>query len=218
MLLRKTICKTRNFLHKTLKNLESLIIGEYQKLPKTPPFNPFSCSRSSSLKIHQLDHVYADVSSQGESDQDIARTRKKKKKRIMSSDEPMKDEDSCNESHMKSGKQPLVQNKQKEKGDKKKSKGISTKEGKRGEPSCKNANGGAYVLAQKMKELEKMDGGDLNHGLDIEEVLHYYSLLKSPVYLDIVDNFFTDMYSDFFHPRTSGSTRHSQRKLGPVKL
>lgn len=53
---------------------------------------------------------------------------------------------------------------------------------------------GVHVLAQKMKEMEMMDNvGDVEHLLDIEEALHYYSRLTSPVYLDIVDKFFMDM-------------------------
>lgn len=60
--------------------------------------------------------------------------------------------------------------------------------------------GGARVLAQKMKEMEMMDAGDVEHLLDIEEALHYYSRLTSPVYLDIVDKFFMDMHSEFSVP------------------
>ncbi|KEH16561.1 hypothetical protein MTR_0147s0020 [Medicago truncatula] len=66
-------------------------------------------------------------------------------------------------------------------------------------------NKGAHVLAQKMKELDMMDSGDLEHVLDIEEALHYYSRLKSPVYLDIVNRFFIDINSDFTLPQPSVS-------------
>ncbi|KAG5512776.1 hypothetical protein RHGRI_038823 [Rhododendron griersonianum] len=45
------------------------------------------------------------------------------------------------------------------------------------------------IMAQKMKELEMMDVNDVDHVLDIEEVLHLYSRLKSPVYPDIVNKF-----------------------------
>ncbi|KAE9585869.1 hypothetical protein Lalb_Chr24g0395881 [Lupinus albus] len=56
---------------------------------------------------------------------------------------------------------------------------------------------GGKVLAQKMKELEIIKSGDIEHKLDIEEALHYYSRLTSPVYLNIVNKFFMDMNSEF---------------------
>ncbi|MCD7446869.1 hypothetical protein HAX54_017931 [Datura stramonium] len=58
------------------------------------------------------------------------------------------------------------------------------------------------ILAQKMKELEMMDEEDLDQMLDIKEVLYYYSHLKCPVYLDIVDRYFTDMYNELSLPQT----------------
>ncbi|XP_051119510.1 uncharacterized protein LOC127243501 [Andrographis paniculata] len=72
----------------------------------------------------------------------------------------------------------------------------------------------AQKLAQKMKEFEMMDVNDGEHVLDVEEVLHYYSLLTSPVYLDIVDQFFTDMYLEFNLPHPTKSANSSMRKLG----
>ncbi|MED6133934.1 hypothetical protein PIB30_032734 [Stylosanthes scabra] len=71
-------------------------------------------------------------------------------------------------------------------------------------------------LAKKMKELEMMmDTGDVEHVLDIEEALHYYSRLKSPVYLDIVDKFFMDMHTEFNVPSSlphSSSVRVKRSK------
>ncbi|TYI60051.1 hypothetical protein E1A91_D10G078400v1 [Gossypium mustelinum] len=67
-------------------------------------------------------------------------------------------------------------------------------------------NGGeSYALAKKMKELEMMNVGDMEHVLDVEEALHYYSRLKSPAYLSIVDRFFKEMYSEIFIPPASSS-------------
>jgi len=74
------------------------------------------------------------------------------------------------------------------------------------------------VLAQKMKELDMMDSGDLEHVLDIEEALHYYSRLKSPVYLDIVDRFFIDINSDFTLPQPSVSFKCSKERLDQIQL
>lgn len=79
----------------------------------------------------------------------------------------------------------------------------------------------SHVLEQKMKELEMMDMKDEEHVLDIEEVLHCYSLLKSPIYQDLVDKFFTDMYSEFNLPQPpirSNSMNSSIRRLGPLNI
>jgi len=54
--------------------------------------------------------------------------------------------------------------------------------------------------------------------LDIEEVLQCYTLLNSPVYVDIVDRFFMDMYTEFSIRKPSVSVNSSMRRLGPLKL
>ncbi|CAN8270203.1 unnamed protein product [Cochlearia groenlandica] len=52
------------------------------------------------------------------------------------------------------------------------------------------------TMEKKIKEMYMIDHtGDIEHALDVEEALHYYSLLRSPVYLNIVDKFFNDLYS-----------------------
>ncbi|OWM76479.1 uncharacterized protein LOC116200696 [Punica granatum] len=56
---------------------------------------------------------------------------------------------------------------------------------------------GGFALSKKMKELGMVELRDMEHVLDVEEALHYYSRLTSPVYVGIVDKFFLDMYSDF---------------------
>ncbi|KAI4387408.1 hypothetical protein MLD38_005245 [Melastoma candidum] len=85
-------------------------------------------------------------------------------------------------------------------------------------------------LARKMKEMEMADAGDMEQVLDIEEALHYYSRLKSPVYMEIVDRFFMDMYDDFSAPPSSRVRRvqhpaalskcitGSRRRLGSIRL
>ncbi|KAG2268368.1 hypothetical protein Bca52824_062923 [Brassica carinata] len=45
------------------------------------------------------------------------------------------------------------------------------------------------MLAQKMKDLNMVDFRDVEHALDVREALRCYSSIRSPVYLDIVDNF-----------------------------
>ena len=74
------------------------------------------------------------------------------------------------------------------------------------------------ALAQKMKDLNMVDLRDVDHALDVREALRCYSSIRSPVYLDIVDNFFTDMYYEFSDPRTSAKINGSRRKAGSFRL
>ncbi|KAJ4893750.1 Uncharacterized protein Rs2_20544 [Raphanus sativus] len=51
------------------------------------------------------------------------------------------------------------------------------------------------TMEKKIKEMYVIDTGDIEQALDVEEALHYYSRLRSPVYLNIVDKFFNDLYA-----------------------
>ncbi|PSR96862.1 Colossin-B like [Actinidia chinensis var. chinensis] len=150
---------------------------------------PVYCNNSSP-NTQQLDQFYSEFSELWASNNEHT----KNKNTSISTKEPMEEEDEDREMG-------------------------STREGKREEPCPVIADaGGNYVLAQKMKELEMMELTDVDHVLDIEEVLHYYSCLKCPAYLDIVDKFFMDMYSEFSLPKPSSSISGSSRRLGPLKL
>ncbi|KAF2323359.1 hypothetical protein GH714_034834 [Hevea brasiliensis] len=189
MQLRESIQKTKTFFHKTFQNLKSLCFGGYQKLPK-----PFSCA-TSSTKNHHTDQYYTDFCNEWECD--LEKAMKRKKNGIPLSKELAREEDGCNGSSLKLPTSPL----------KKKEEGIKEEKSKkrfnsRNQEKCSDKkNEGGNALAKKMKELEMIDGSDMEHVLDVEEALHYYSRLKSPVYVDIVDKFFTDMYKQFSVPQ-----------------
>ncbi|KAF8095085.1 hypothetical protein N665_0341s0013 [Sinapis alba] len=74
------------------------------------------------------------------------------------------------------------------------------------------------MLAQKMKDFNMVDLRDVEHASDVQEALRCYSSIRSPVYLDIVDNFFTDMYYEFSDPLTTSSIKGSRRKAGSFRL
>ncbi|KAG5387117.1 hypothetical protein IGI04_038587 [Brassica rapa subsp. trilocularis] len=75
------------------------------------------------------------------------------------------------------------------------------------------------MLAQKMKDFNMVDLRDVEHASDVQEALRCYSSIRSPVYLDIVDNFFTDMYNEFSDPlTTTSSIKGSRRKAGSFRL
>ncbi|XP_010535162.1 PREDICTED: uncharacterized protein LOC104810523 [Tarenaya hassleriana] len=74
------------------------------------------------------------------------------------------------------------------------------------------------AFEKKVKEMDMIESGDIEDALDVEEAVHYYSRLRSPVYLDIVDKFFADLYSDLSLPQTSSVVRAkaSKRRVGSV--
>ncbi|KAF8393365.1 hypothetical protein HHK36_021608 [Tetracentron sinense] len=218
MLLRNSISHTKKFFRKTLQNFKSFIYGGYQKLPKTPPFNPFSCGGD--MNIHQsfreLDNFYTDFSNRWESVED--KSKKRNKNKIMSAKQSM-EEDAYEGSFMKFAKWSPVKSKlevRREEGKKMR----STHEGGSEGESCSHCvrEGRSYLVTQKLKELEMMDANNMDHVLDIEEVLHYYSRLTCPVYVDIVNKFFMEMYSEFLLPQASTANNISWPRLQSMRF
>ncbi|XP_050231809.1 uncharacterized protein LOC126680686 [Mercurialis annua] len=219
MQLRDSIDKSKLLFHKTLKNLKSLFFGGYQKLPRSVSFNPFSCANCG-LKSHQADGYYTEFCNEWECDLEKAMKRKKKKSGLVVSKEVVLEEkeeekDECNANSAELPKSPLKKKEEVIKEEKNKKTSLSRKLEK--QFAKKNIEGG-YALAKKMKELEMMDVNDVEHVLDVEEALHYYNRLRSPVYLDIVDQFFTDMHREFSVPQPSASINSSKRRLSSIRL
>lgn len=214
LLIRETIHKTKLCFYKTLQNLKSFCYGKCQKLPKFPSFNPFSCSGSGrrSRKEYQIDQFYIKFCDEWEASLDKAK--ESYNTSLMASKEHRKEEaaeDACRGSFIKFAKRSPVKVEEEQK------KKESTQIGK--EESCsKNTNEGGLVLAQKMKDMEMIDTDDMEHVLDVEEALHYYSRLTSPLYVEIVDKFFTDMYTEFSVPQVSNSINTSKRRFGSIRL
>ncbi|XP_060675983.1 uncharacterized protein LOC132805136 [Ziziphus jujuba] len=213
MLIKETINKRKNFFHKTLQNLKSFFLGGYQKLPKSLSFNPFSCA-SGKLKNYKGDHYYTDFYDEWESHLD--KLSKRDGNDTTASKDVMKEENTSGGNIIFPEPSP-VKTKQ-EGGLKEKKKIGGSNLGKVKESNAQKMNSGGYALAQKMKELEIMDAGDVEQVLDIEEALHYYSRLKSPVYVDIVDKFFMDMYSESTIPAAPVNINHSKRRFGSFRL
>lgn len=197
MLLKETFYNTKNFFYITFQNLKSCLLGGYQKLPKTPLVKPIFSTKNPEL--HELNNFCKDSSDKSEIP--------KKMEGRLSPEEEMKGDKKFNGSSMnivdKSG---LKESKEK--------KTDKYSKGKQVEFISKNTD----ALAKKMKELEMMDVNDMDHVLDIEEVLNYYSRLTCPAYKDIVDKFFMDMYAEYYLPPPSASVRSSMRKLGSVSV
>ncbi|KAK4374763.1 hypothetical protein RND71_005440 [Anisodus tanguticus] len=172
MLLKKTFQKTKNLFLKILHNLNSFLFRSHHKLPKVcNHFNPFF-SRSNRM----LNSIIQELD-------DFYR------------DFPQQWE-YCDHNEVRERKsigEISVNNTMKDQE-------RESKEEKMGEVFLQNTSKGE-ILAQKMKELEMMDEEDLDQMLDIKEVLYYYSHLTCPVYVDIVNRYFMDMYDEFSLPQ-----------------
>ncbi|XP_065868863.1 transcription repressor OFP17 [Euphorbia lathyris] len=212
MQLKESISKTKFFFHKSIRNFKSIFLVRYEKLPKAASCNPFLCV-GGSIKKRQMDKYYAEFCNEWECDLEKALNNKKKK--TVTEESVRGEKDGCDESSVKHRiMSPL---KKKEVG-LKEEKMKKSSHPRKGEQCSKKQSDEGYVLAKKMKELEMMDVGDVEHVLDVEEALHYYSRLKSPVYLDMVDKFFTDMYKDFSVPQASATINNSKRRLSSIRF
>ncbi|KAL5056934.1 hypothetical protein RYX36_028538 [Vicia faba] len=195
MLVRESIRKTKYLLHKKLKNFKCLIFGGYQKLPRALSFKPFlrqtRSNNNSSRTTYTSDQFYNEFYDILQSD--LSRMNRS------SEIAPTRDAAAAASNEKQSPEKNITEN-------------VATEK--------KNKNEGVHELALKMKELEMNDSGDVEQVLDIEEALHYYSRLKSPVYLDIVDKFFTDMHSEFSLSQSSVRNKHSKTKgrFGAIRL
>jgi hypothetical protein len=216
MLFRNSISKTKKFFHKTLQSVKSLFSGDYyQRLPKTPPHSlAYTDMMNVQPNYKELDKFYSDFTDQWGLELDKDKAKKGNKKKTMSSSPSKQEKEVYNGNFMKFSQASSVKKNQIERkeeynnhddDEKKMKKSIVRHERKRNEDSCFKGKREVRtcLVAQKLKELEMLDMSNVDHLLDIEEVLHYYSRLTCPAYLDIVDKFFMDMYAEFFNGATT---------------
>ncbi|OIW03818.1 hypothetical protein TanjilG_30094 [Lupinus angustifolius] len=220
MLLRETIHKTKVVFHKSLRNFKSFFLGGYKKLPRSLSFNPF-LGRSGNARTYTSDQFYNEFYDILQSDLNsrcLQTQSTQTKSKNWSRGSPMRNSEAVSVSTgTRSNVSFAKQNTQKsipKYGVLKENKNKGNCQvGKKGDLDSKNKIEGGKVLAQKMKELEMMESGDIEHELDIEEALHYYSRLSSPVYLGIVDKFFMDMHSEFSLPQSSVKVKGKKNLL-----
>ncbi|KAK9071960.1 hypothetical protein SSX86_008391 [Deinandra increscens subsp. villosa] len=72
------------------------------------------------------------------------------------------------------------------------------KEQKQEDTSSREREKMRFLVTKRLKELEILDRNNVDHVLDIQEILHFYSRLTCPTYCEIVENFFTEMYAEVF--------------------
>ncbi|XP_022954247.1 uncharacterized protein LOC111456559 [Cucurbita moschata] len=210
MLLKETILKTSNLFHKTLGNFKCLFSKGFQKLQKPTCLITFSCSKRKPQHTHPTDRLYIDFYDEWQSPlQKSAKRSIDGGSVMMTAKQNMKQEDTnvAKQSPPRSRQEKAVK-------EKKKPGRCHLRKG-----DVKNSSMRSNGLAQKMKELEMLDRGDMEQELDIEEAIHYYSRLSSPVYLEIVDKFFMDIHSEFSVPEPSArSMNSSKRRMGSMRL
>ncbi|XP_027359355.1 uncharacterized protein LOC113868005 [Abrus precatorius] len=232
MLLRSSISSTKKFFQKTIKNFKSFFSPGYQRLPKASPYNPLSyyvaapsaIDTNSNTSYQDMEKLYTDFNDQWESEKEKARRRIKKKDALLSSPATKQENNEVySGSYISLSNASPAQKKNKvekkeefdnqndqrkmtlEKGRQKDSSFISM--GVKEHRYC--------MVEQKLRELEMLDMNNMEYVLDIEEVLHYYSQLTCPAYLEIVDKFFTEMYSELFGSVWTATPRsvNSRQKL-----
>ncbi|KAJ8749798.1 hypothetical protein K2173_013201 [Erythroxylum novogranatense] len=219
MLLKNPISNTKIFFQKTYQGFKSFFSGgRYEKLRKIPPSNgqhgysTASFDMNAQIGFSNNDKFYSDLTNQSDTDPNEKEKNRNKKKATASNQrskpahpEELVDDDYLSGRITNLSKPSFVKNyhtprKENYTGEnireeKKRTKGYheSTTKGTARE-------GRIWWVAQKIKELEMMDVSNVDHILDVEEVLHYYSRLTCSAYLEIVDRFLMDMYAEFSGP------------------
>ncbi|KAL2929204.1 Acyl transferase [Bienertia sinuspersici] len=210
MLLRNSFSTTKKFFQKTIDNVKSLLSkgnssSTYERLPKTPPFRPFSCGRDKTDHMdgdagynnnNELDNFYTEFTHQWDSNSRKSKLKSKVQKikpssiRTSSTKKSQQfyslDHSSLQENcHFAAGTD--VSMKTPEKNDAENAEILNSKR--------LNVNTSPGILkysdlcsrsvrekrlsyvAEKLKELEKFDKENTDHKRDIEEFLHCYSRL-----------------------------------------
>ncbi|KAK5817144.1 uncharacterized protein LOC108487956 [Gossypium arboreum] len=189
MLLRNSISNTKNFFRKTLQSFKSFFTGCGNE---TKPYQKLP--KASPYYQDDLEKFYTEFTRRWDATADKgskAKKKNKKKKRTMSLSSTQfttQRREDIGESN------------------------VEKKQELQGYTFSKESS-----VAQKLKEIEMMDVSNVDHVLDVEEVLHYYSRLTCPAYVDIVDKFFMDLCGEFFGPIGSPASVGSRPKFGSVR-
>ncbi|XP_071734101.1 uncharacterized protein [Rutidosis leptorrhynchoides] len=75
------------------------------------------------------------------------------------------------------------------------------------EASKKERDEKKILVTNRLRELEKLEINNIDQILDIHEVIYIYSRLTCPIYCEMVEKLFMEMYSELFNlHRSSNST------------
>ncbi|KVH93898.1 hypothetical protein Ccrd_004044 [Cynara cardunculus var. scolymus] len=158
----------------------NISVGGYQRLPKTPPCNPFSCTRTRGGRptVNHFSHRYRPSETTANRRTKAAAATAK---------------GTSHDHYLINPKEPnLIINDHYDEANHRRRKKQEKKKIDHGkDKEC--------LVTRKLKELEMMDRNNVDLVLDIEEALHYYSRLTCPAYRDIVEKFFVELYSKSFN-------------------
>lgn len=219
MLLRSSIVNTKKFFQKTLNNFKSMFSPGYERLPKTPNHHHHSqfsyslalpAAMDMDMNSHNhnnpsyedLEKFYDSFTQQWDSQNEKARKgSSNKKKTVLSSSSPTRQEAEVYDRRLVNAS-PVQKKKEKkhDQMDQKREENVNQNNKRMMMMISQHQRGKErnWIVEKKLRELEMLDKGNVDHVMDIEEVLHYYSRLTCPAYLEIVEKFFTEMYSEFF--------------------
>ncbi|XP_010527206.1 PREDICTED: uncharacterized protein LOC104804590 [Tarenaya hassleriana] len=169
MVFRSSITNTRRFFQKTLENFKSFFSNGYQKLPKSPNDTSITTKPCKDLTFYNNN-------SKAHNPNII----------IPSSPSPPSSSSSLRNKQLLAKPRTPATPKQQGRPDH--------------EQKTLYSKPKIQIVREKLKELETVIGvmTDTDHVSDVQEFLHYYSRLRCPAYIDIVEQFFMEMYSEFF--------------------
>ncbi|XP_009784188.1 uncharacterized protein [Nicotiana sylvestris] len=226
MFLKTSISSTKKLFQKTLDSVKSFFAGGYQKLPKCPPCSPLLlCAGGADTNVNrsytELEKYYTDFSTHWDCGKDKPK-RKSKNKIISPSANISRQEDDVHQKIVRFTKvSPRKSNYQvleKEREDHDSCQVLGSNDDLKrkkimyeGKKKCQEISSPgddlreerSYLVAQKLRELKMLEKNNEEHGRDIEEVLYYYSRLTCPTYVEIVDKFFMEMYSELFNQQAT---------------
>ncbi|KAG4909437.1 hypothetical protein JHK87_055553 [Glycine soja] len=152
---------------------------EYQKLPRTLSFNPFLCRVGNAI-THTSDQLYSEFYDMLQSD--LGRIKMHGNYNMSMS--AMEDDAACSRSFMCCAKQSPQKSIHEERAQEKKNKGSSQLTIKEDLKSQNMMNKKAHVLEQKMKAMDMMNAGDLEHVLVKGDFNYKEALTKSLIFLE----------------------------------
>lgn len=206
MPLRNSISNTKRFFQKTLRSFKSFFSGAdvepYQRLPKTSPYNPYSIT-AAGVDVNLSDNGNPKERNNNRKKMNISTHNIEAQRQGNNKGNVKQSTTQRREDH-----QDIYQRKTRSA-----KVGNSREDFYSGERRREERN---LSVPQKLKELERMDMSNVEHVLDIEEVLHYYSRLTCPTYLDIVDKCFMEMYAEILGPPDSPGRVNSRPKYRSV--
>ncbi|GAB4852582.1 hypothetical protein Ancab_016796 [Ancistrocladus abbreviatus] len=214
MLLRKSIAGTKKFFRETLQSFKCLFSRggdhSYERLPRTSPaFNPFSCGPCAvSMDVHPS---YQNLDKFGGG----VKLNCKEEKMMMAATAaaaPTQGNKEAADGHDRLVNCNEKRNFQREMRD------VRERERQMKLYSGAVRERRLRLVAERLKVLEMVDNSNVDHALDIEEVLHYYSRLTCPAYVDIVDKFFAEIFAETFTPQAIPQGSNSRPKLQHVKF